>query len=373
MKKLVLLLLAFNLTACMKVRGKDDKGDAAAQVSNLSLEDLAVVYSNEQQGPIKLLLQDSGQPGFYTYAFTWDRDLSDLYVEVNSSEVISLALGTRHFSKLLEHNQPYSFEFYQHSRGGKKIVSSFRGQSPRDIIVSKDLSLQKETGLEAFRVFVAEGVAITTNGNKLQVRSRELTFSTGSVIQTFPKGAKAQLDKAGRDGGVIQINSDRIMGEVEFAFRGEHGGDGSPAKEHTDRAAQGSPEASPRMKNIMGDQICVGTGVPAGPGANGADGFPGNNGKSGGNTGYLILMTQNIDRLKYSFVSEVGVAGVPTNGGKGQLGGLAGKLGRGICSAHGKPGGAGKDGKPGPAGVREKDGEKQNSCLSVNGSNVQCY
>lgn len=378
MKQVSLLMCAILSAGCMKIVDKSPKASSNLK-SFFHSNSLPVrTYSQDVKAQITMSLQSENRPGYYSLMFQFpqsEREYSLVLGGVQKSQIDGLSTF---YSLPWPHSQPYDIEIWKQHVGGPQLVASFRGTTPKDLVISTPLTLSAPQSLEAFRVFFLDKGAVRIRSHHFSVKAFEIISVSPLVIEGFSPEEKASADLAGLNSGNVLFEAHQIFGFFKFSLRGQNGGDGSPALKHTKRAKQGLPAAFGQVRlDPMGNYTCLGKAGSNGSGFPGAMGNPGRDGKAGGSGGHLLLNFKPNQYFIYEYNLSGGAAGEPTKGGEGQLGGLPGStVANALISAHcGLPKMLGKEGvkgSVGPDGQQEGPGETGSLCLNPNDQKVRC-
>lgn len=378
MKQVSLLICAILSTGCMKIVDKGPKQNSGIS-SFFHANELPVrTYSVDVKAQIKMFLQSENRPGYYSLMFQFprsDRGYSLVLAGAQKNRIDGL--GT-FYSMPWPHSQPFDIEIWKQHVGGPQLVASFRGTTPKDLVITAPVTLSAQQSLEAFRVFFLDKAALKIRNHNLSVRAYEVIAVSPLFIEGFNPEEKASFDLAGLSSGNVLVEAHQIFGFYRFSLRGQNGGDGSLAVKHNTRAIRGSSAVFGQVRlDPVGEYTCFGKSGSNGSGHAGAMGNPGKNGKSGGSGGLLSLNFKSNQYFVYEYDFSGGKAGTPSKGGEGQLGGLAGSTAAsGLQDAHcGLPkmlGQEGPRGGSGPDGLQESAGQPGSLCLNSDNQKVSC-
>ncbi|HXH75728.1 MAG TPA: hypothetical protein VNJ08_12215 [Bacteriovoracaceae bacterium] len=198
------------------------------------------------------------------------------------------------------------------------LKKSFLISDKTDIMKAR-IGNESEIGL-----LVLDQGAVLTMGNRNVKLKAEGIVSNKGILQTLSDEeiAATNADTNGDDGGLVQIETKELTGELKIELRGANGGKTTKmALDKNTPAAVGANGQGCWGKQSPSDSWCEGK--------NGSDGEKGNSGYSGqngGNTGSIKLAVTHLNKnasLAVAFTPGIGSQGTP--GGKGQPGGAGGK------------------------------------------------
>ncbi len=332
----------------------------------------------ETSGRVKFQLREINQPNQYVIHISWPKDYKNVMIEDSGRKIFEAAANHREFSYTLRDRTPYDLRVFKAAEEGLNLVGQFTGVTPQDFVFSGTQQLERPTIVEAYRVFLAAGTKIQTNGFSLKVSAEKL-YSENAEIFSFPKGQKAALEKVGRHGGALRVASKEAVGHLRVELRGEEGGDGIDGQSFTVRAPNGASGSAgahdcARALGAIVRCWCTSSPGPGLPGIDGVDGNPGTNAGKGGNSGELFVEISNDLGFSVNAQLEAGTSGRPGHGGEGQEGGFGGAPGNPTSDSCGgsHPGQDGKRGKSGRDGIRPTDGVVEKKCISIGTSVRDC-
>lgn len=221
-----LLVFAIVMTGCLKVQKKDEKkaieARRAQQVKTLvsrelEIMDVAVEYLGQPR------------PDVYDVKFSWPQTRDRLRVS-NGNQV------------LLNKNTSEVFDYtVKDFNGGDKFTllieilderNHIIKSGPLDIEIPKDyiyqglITLEYDTKIVEYRRVYLDHAVFTTQDFKLEIKAQELIVLNESVIQGFAQGTKARSGAEGRNGGLVNIETESAEGNLTFIMNSEIGGDG---------------------------------------------------------------------------------------------------------------------------------------------------
>lgn len=372
-----LMLLAFVL--CLGCQVKVSRKQQASGKSNATVKMDAV-----SQLGVRVV---GGEPFRYQTEISWPPHYTHVSVLINGVEWFKeeTPKGTSFFASLT-HNTDYNIELIARdsaTTSEEKSMAQWQIKTPMDLVLNPTVLAESlargQREFQSDRLFLSKPANqsnfLVSNGFDLIFNTNEL-IADEAIFATFPKGQKAGVNQAGRDGGTIFIKATRARGHLLVEMRGEHGGDGRRGDAYVDRAPQGAP-------GIDGQGRCQGGGrhgIPecwcsrkpgnGGPGQAGEIGHKGYDGRRGGTSGkFRLEIAETSPDLLVDVIVEKGIAGAPGEGGDGQLGGLGGPPGQPVAPdcrfSNPLPGPEGAQGPKGESGGREADGEIQKECISI--------
>ena len=329
---------------------------------------------------ITITAQPTSKPEKYMVFISWPKINPSKKIRIRMDKILNVVDPSQTtFSHEVNHNQilTYNFEILDENN---KIEKSFSKQIvvPTDFVVGKnDNQVHQNRKINVNRFFISE--VFQTNGYNVEITANELISDNG-LIETFPDGAKANLNQAGRHGGEIKLNIGSASGTLKITMRGEHGGDGSKGISFLSRAQSGTdaeagkyvcecnggkncPFSQPKPQlSIYAEPdstscFCDSYGSNATAGASGTKGNQGLPAQSGGDSGSLIINIKQGPAFYIETLKLNGIAGIPGEGGDGMLGGIGGagrtsdKDCRGLAGANGLDGASGDPGSLGTDGV----------------------
>ena len=222
-------------------------------------------------------------------------------------------------------------------------------------LISENLELKEDTVIKN-RKIILDMAQIKTHEHSLFIIAEEF-HSNHSVIQNFPEGKKAKKKEHGKNGGSIQIEAEKAIGELQLVLNGEKGG-------RVPRRSKISKAERKRLKGQDGrdgrdavyERVCrtvhiplglSSIGIPVFPrsvpvrncwdecdrspkrgknGKRGKRGIPGFDGKNGGDSGSFHLKAFELS--DFHLVNIQKIPGEVSKGGKGSRGGYGGDRGR---------------------------------------------
>lgn len=330
---------------------------------------VSVPATTKSNAGVKFQLNEPNFPNQYQIWITWPKEYKSIAIEDGSAVIFQSNPGQREFSYTLRDNTSYSLRVFLLSDDGARVVGEYKGRTPKDVVFSGHVMLEKELNLDIHRLFFASGAKVQTNGFNVKIKANKV-FSENAEIFTFPRGQKAVL--TGKNGGNLNLVANEASGNLRIAMRGENGGDGVDGMSYTARASdgpQGKAGAHDCLRHLGVIVRCWCTRSP-GPGSPGVDGFegrPGSDSGKGGNSGTVTVKVVNDHSFYMNVEQEAGISGNPGHGADGQEGGLGGAPGNPTSDActGSQPGQNGKRGKSGADGIRPPDGEIEKKCISV--------
>lgn len=379
------------LVSCMKVKSKNNSEPPAFAPTQLS---------ESSQPNYEIIAGET--PDSYTYRFPLDMKQTQLFVNRITNEGSTIeSIETDSQGNWLEHKIPaseqttYQFGFLQ----GKElnVVKEFIVPRPKDLIIEgltrwpqiKEHFSADSLGqlhLKKFhRIFMKEGAVFVTEGQNLNLHMKEF-FAKNAEIQTWPAGQKAMAGQAGRAGGQIFINAEKVLGKISLKLRGENGGDGIPGP--VDPALNGTM-GGPGVDHVVKatptkecgvicvesfDYTCVTPATSGAQGGPGKKGLKGGTGFPGGNSGSVHFKSENKIYLVWNLEATPGLGGKGGLGGPGGEGGpggspgnwqvniggfptptvkVAGPCAKPLDSLKGPAGDFGDQGDPGQFGLKE--------------------
>lgn len=402
-KKIYLLGILFCLSACMKMKPKDGAGespDATGPVSSAAVRPTAVSYdfvsgdeSNEYQikfhfnQPVSTVFVVKTVAGVPSSRWIDVQNNTWIDVDVAEGKTVQYEFGTLGSDKKFEKWYEVSFT------------------APQDLVLDQTISLLDPTFLAAttkikgvlvldkyHRIFLGPNARLVTEGTPFKILTQEV-HSEGGRIETFEKGTTAQKGFPGRDGGSIEIQAERAIGNLTVEMRGENGGDGLDRKTtniHL-KGQKGDKGADAKIEQVgsywdgtfqIATYRCVSQPQPGQNGHPGLDGEKGGHGYQGGSTGRLVLKIIDKSDFNINAVPDPGLYGRGGKGGRGGQGGdpgepgsipamLPGTLSGCIPSRAGAPGENGKDGPPGDNG---RSGVTESACHFDQANKIEyCY
>lgn len=281
------------------------------------------------------------------------------------------------------------------------------------IVVPHDVTISESGPLHSIettgKVYIAEGVELTTGGSPVTIKASEL-IAPKATIRVFPEGKKAEPGAVAANAGEIRIICQRASGNIHIIADGELGADGTagaPGKPGTngkdgkDAKIDVNPDLLPELdarqleyyrllleKRAFSADIlrltfvhnakpvyrCITAAESGERGGDGATGQTGGNGGRGGDSAKVLTEIEEQSPLIVTISSEPGYGGDPGPGGKGGPPGnegLAGKqdwLGLSPISYPGVRGQKGADGRPGRPG---NSGYRNPVCFRMGGKTIQ--
>lgn len=215
--------------------------------------------------------------------------------------------------------------------------------------------------------------------------------SGGAEFTTFLSGQTAKQGSAGRSGGMIKLEIEKLSGDFTVTMIGENGGkglNGADGKIPTTVGANGDygyfemERSHFRGIDEAGEPVAVCKRAATAPavGADGGDGEAGGAGFAGGDSGLLRLRVFEKSegaKIKLRVVKSAG--GVGGDGGKGAaIGGPGGtRIGSpNVCFTSGsmldKQASSGKPGRPGAIGPAGVSGNAQSACVQIANDPMVC-
>ncbi|OQW53661.1 MAG: hypothetical protein A4S09_07085 [Proteobacteria bacterium SG_bin7] len=318
---------------------------------------------------VKFQISEPNVPNQYQIWITWPKDFKTIVIEDSGVSIFQSTPGQREFFYTLRDNSPYSLRAFLISDDGIRVVGEYKGRTPKDLVFSGSLVMEKELNFDVHRVFFAGAAKIQTNGFNFKIKADKI-FSENAEIFTFPRNQKATL--AGRHGGNVNLVGSEATGNLRISMRGESGGDGIDGMNYSTRAADGASGSAgahdcARALGAIVRCWCTSSPGPGMPGADGLDGRPGSDSGKGGNSGSVVVKITTDHNFHLNVEQEAGISGNPGHGSEGQEGGHGGAPGNPTSNECGGsyPGQNGKRGKSGTDGMRPSDGEIEKKCISI--------
>lgn len=350
------------------------------------------VRSENLEEFVSVQVQPTARSERYMIYFSWPRIEDQKRIRIRKDQTLALIPPTQTtFSHEVEHNQTlvYNFEILDLAGKTEKSFSKIV-IVPRDFVVRAGQSeFTADQKLKIKRLFLNPDVPLRTNGFRMEIVADELIADKG-LIESFAEGSKVDTSLNGKGAGELIIKAQTATGTLQIVMRGQMGGDGVKGIPYDTRAADGAP-AGPGMSectcqrcqfsqhNIsslsleLQPQYCICTkfGESGRDGAPGAKGRPGGRAGNGGDSGNLKVEIQEGSAFILDAQGEPGLAGIPGEGGDGQLGGIALENKDRCAGARGKNGPQGPKGDHGPVGL---DGKRGLICIYIatEGKN-DCY
>lgn len=270
---LSILVLAF--TACMKVtkKGEAENNNTETQVEqrmpdiksepNLDLSDFQVVYSGEKE------------PNKYSVILKWP-ELKNSTVRIfhsgddQGTEIVENSFVMQ--NKLGGQSEKIRIEHYDSVTQKRKSVVTLEIKPPEDIVFSGQRVLSDDLIKTAERLFILADARIYVQQFNLKIKANKIISEDGAIISNFPIESKADLERAGLSGGLIEIFSAEAVGRLKIVLNGQNGGSGR----------LGTPDAKIFQGMIIHSSSLVSDSTFA-------PFCPGNTGGQGGKSGSLVF------------------------------------------------------------------------------------
>nr|BFD61396.1 hypothetical protein BdHM001_00770 [Bdellovibrio sp. HM001] len=283
-----------------------------------------------------------------------------------------------------------SFKVTAYNSNGVMVLSTRKNlQVPTDLVVTRTLSLNKDTNWNLGRLYFDPNAVLKTNGYLLSIEAQKIMAAANSQIVTLNSN-EVWTTPSTKQGGSISIRAKEAAGYLMINMTGAKGKNGRSGLEIENligirKATDGydgndgewdgdedctEDRYSGRTRCGIIDLRCVSQPTNGEDGEDGPNGADGENGSDGGDTGNLFVQIDNHVNFTLKMLLKPGMGGLGGQGAPGKAGGKGGKAGslddQRVCKpaangkdgAPGKPGRAGQTGKPGKVGTIELNGLK---------------
>lgn len=359
-------------------------------------------------GPLKLRGEAIGleEPHLYEVDLDWqtiNREPSTFFI-VKRSDWTSgrVVQGEQGFfrDEDVQEGKDYLYQV-QMINGSKSVISDWlQVQVPKDKVFQGEEVVQTGKVEEYARLFFKNKVRIVWQGEKLEIRAREI-ISEDAVLDSFAQGyKKAEVGMIGKGGGELIVKAKTLKGGLFIRADGQNGGTGVEGAV----GAVGSPGTTgPKTFLHWGEPskfpdgaynfkgywfYCDPPRPPGSVGGTGGAGLQGQQGGAGGNSSKVLVEIQDASNGDVFFTNKPGVGGEGGAGGPGGQGGEGGWSGEIDWTTHAprmpqgaedlsvfvqcqsKQGDKGLQGSFGPQGPKGDDGFQSPFCLKLGNSQV---
>jgi hypothetical protein len=356
-------------------------------------------------GPLKLRGEAKGldEPHLYEVQIGWqisNREPSTFFI-VKRSDWTSgrVVQGDQGFyqDEEVQEGKEYLYQV-QMINGSKSVTSDWlQVQVPKDKVFAGEEVIQTGKVDEYARLFFKNKVRIVWQGEKLEIRAREI-ISEDAVLDSFSLNQKnAGPGLAGKSGGELIVKSKTLKGSLFIRGDGQNGGTGLEGSQGSAGSVGtvgpktflhwGEPAKFPAgAYNFRGYWFYCDPPRPPGTiGESGGTGLPGLAGGAGGNSSKVIVEVEDTKSGDVFFTNKPGVGGEGGLGGPGGEGGEGGWSGEIDWRTHAsempqgadlsvfvecqaKQGEKGPQGNRGPQGGKGDDGFQAPFCLKLGNS-----
>jgi hypothetical protein len=358
-------------------------------------------------GPLKLKGEARGldEPHLYDVQLSWqisNREPSTFFIvkrsDWTSGRVVQGEQGFYQDEEVQE-GKDYLYQV-QMINGSKSVTSDWiQVQVPKDKVFKGEEVIQTGKVDDYARLFFKNKVRIVWQGEKLEIRAREI-ISEDAVLDSLALNQKnAELGRVGKSGGELILKAQTLKGSLFIRADGQNGGAGLEGSQGAVGAVGtagpktflrwGEPSKFPEgAYNFRGYWFfCDPPRPPGMVGGTGESGLLGHVGGAGGNSSKVLVEIEDTKSGDVFFTNKPGVGGEGGLGGPGGEGGEGGWSGEIEWRTHAsdmpqgadltlfvacqaKQGEKGPQGNRGPQGPKGDDGFQAPFCLKLGNSQM---